>query len=142
MGLFGRFAEALAFLPAPGLSRLSEGRLVRTLGGFAELRADFLWCDSKATQNLFLPSQELPSECLFGPPELSEFIPEALNLELEVGVAGGLVVKVAVFFPFIAVGSLQGAPLRLIASRIGVCRIVRKVETLQRRVARTTVAGE
>ncbi len=42
MGLFGRFAEALAFLPALGPCRLGEGGLVGALGGLEQLGADFL----------------------------------------------------------------------------------------------------
>ena len=49
----------------------------------------------------------------------------------EVGVARGDVVKVTVFFlPLVAVGELQGAALSLLAGRVGVCGIVRKVEAL------------
>jgi hypothetical protein len=75
-------------------------------------------------------------------PQLGEFIAELLDLELEVGVAGDGVIKVAVFFPFLAVGALQGAALGLVADRVALRRIIRKVETRQRRVARATVAGE
>ena len=42
MGLFGRFAEALAFLPALGLFRLGEGGLVGALDGLEQLGAYFL----------------------------------------------------------------------------------------------------
>ena len=40
-----------------------------------------------------MPGQDLLSECLFGLPQPSEFVPETLNLELEVRVAGGVVKK-------------------------------------------------
>ena len=53
------------------------------------------------------------------PPQLGEFIAEALNLE--VGVAGGVVVKVAVVSPFVAVVELQSAALSLVAGRVRVC---------------------
>ena len=74
--------------------------------------------------------------------QLGQFIAEALDLELEVGIAGGGVVKVAVFFPLVAVGELQGTALSLVPTRIGLRGIVRKVETLQRCVAGTSVASE
>jgi hypothetical protein len=61
---------------------------------------------------------------------LGELIAEAFDFELEIGVAGSVVEKVAVVSPFVAIGKLQGAPLSLVASRVGVCGIVRKVEVL------------
>ena len=79
------------------------------------------------------------SDCL---PQLSEFIAEALYLELEVGVAGDVVVNVAVVLPFVAVGELQGTPLSLVASRVGMRWIVRKVEPFYRCVAGASVSGE
>jgi hypothetical protein len=76
--------------------------------------------------------------------QLGQFIAEALNLELEVGVAGGVVVKAAVVSPFVAVVELQSAALSLVAGRIRVRRIIRKgkVEAVQRCVAGASVAGE
>jgi hypothetical protein len=77
-------------------------------------------------------------------PQLSEFIAEALYLELEVGVAGGVVIKVAVVSPCVAVVELQSAALSLVAGRIRMRRIIRKgkVEAVQRRVAGAGVSGE
>src|ERR1700757_3514813 len=50
----------------------------------------------------FVPAIEKP-RCLFGLAQLGQFIPETLNLKLEIDVAGGLVVKVAVVSPFVPV---------------------------------------
>jgi|SRR5580704_6987819 hypothetical protein len=78
------------------------------------------------------------------PPQLGELIAETLDLELEVGVAGGVVVKVAIVSPFIAVGELQSAALSLVAGRIRMRRIIGKgkVEAVQRCVTGASVAGE
>jgi hypothetical protein len=62
--------------------------------------------------------------------QLGQFIAEALYLQVEVGVAGGVVVKVAIVSPFVAVSELQGAALSLVGGRVGMCEIVRKVEAL------------
>ena len=75
--------------------------------------------NSEGTEDFILPEVERP-------PQLGEFIAEALDLELEVGVAGGVVVKVAVVSPFVAVVELQSAALSLVAGRIRVRRIIRK----------------
>ena len=48
IGLFGGLAKALAFLPALGLFRLGEGRLVGALGGFEQVGTDFLSGDVEA----------------------------------------------------------------------------------------------
>ena len=76
------------------------------------------------------------------PPQLAEFIAEALDLKLEVGVARGDVVKVPVFFPFCTVAELQGSTLGLVPGRVGVRRITRKVKTLQRRVPGASLSSE
>jgi hypothetical protein len=75
-------------------------------------------------------------------PQLGEFIAEEFDLEFEIGVAGGVVVKVAVFLPLVAVGELQGAAVSLVGGRLGVRRIVRKVEARQWGVAGAGVSGE
>jgi hypothetical protein len=77
-------------------------------------------------------------------PQLGQLIAEALNLEFEVGVASGVVVKVAVVSLFVAVVELQSAALSLVADRIRVRRIIRKgkVEAVQRRVACARMASE
>src|SRR4029077_6110335 len=77
--------------------------------------------NGEGAEDFILPELERP-------PQLGELIAEALDLELEVGVAGGVVIKVAIVSPFVAVGELQGAALSLVAGRVGVCGIVRKVE--------------
>ena len=91
--------------------------------------------DGESAEDFILPEFERP-------PQLSDFIAEAFNLELEIGVARGGMVKVALLFPFGAVRKLKSAPLSLIAGRIGVRRIDGEIEKLQRRVARTIVAGK
>jgi hypothetical protein len=55
---------------------------------------------------------------------------------------GGVVVKVTIVSPFVAVDELQGATLSLVAGRVGVCGIVGKVEAVQRRVAGAGVGSE
>ena len=79
--------------------------------------------DGEGAEDFILPGLERP-------PQLGEFIAEALDLDLKVGVILGVVVKVAVVSPFVAVSELQGAALSLVAGRVGVRRIVRKVEAL------------
>ena len=91
--------------------------------------------DGKGAEDFVLPELERP-------PQLGEFIAKAFDLELEVGVAGGGVVKVAIFLQLPAVGELQGAALSLVGGRLGVRGIVRKVETSQRGVAGTGVSGQ
>ena len=83
--------------------------------------ADFLCRDGEAFENLLLPGLE-------GPSQLGELVAETFDLELEFGVAGGVVVKVAVVSPFVAVDELQGAVLSLVGSRIRLCGIAWKVE--------------
>lgn len=91
-----------------------------TLDGFEKVCADFLCRDGEAFENLLLPDLE-------GLSLLGELIAEAFDLELEIGVADGVVVKVAVVSPFVPVRELQGAPLSLIASGGWVRWIIRKV---------------
>jgi hypothetical protein len=57
-----------------------------------------------------LPEVECPSE-------LGEFIAEELNLELKVGIAGGDVVNVAVFFSLVAVRELLRRAFQLGSQR-------------------------
>src|SRR4029077_18410087 len=91
--------------------------------------------DGEGAEDFVLPEVERLAQ-------LGHFIAEALNLELELGVAGGVVVKVPVVSPFVAIDELQGAPLSLVAGGVGVCRIIGKVEALERRVTRTRLASE
>jgi hypothetical protein len=91
--------------------------------------------DGEGAEDFILPELERP-------PQLGELIAEALDLELDVGVILGFVVKVAVVSPFVAVSELQGAALSLVAGNVGMRRIIRKVEALERRVATTSVSGE
>src|SRR5271165_2865870 len=170
MGLFGRFAEALAFLPALGLCRLGESGLVGALGGLEQLGADFLAGDVAI---LCAEMQQIPMLAVTEPPDAAadedqedkdncegaedlvlpeverlaqrgQFITEALDLKVQVGVAGGVVVKVAVVSPFVAVSELQSAALSPVAGRIRVRRIIRKgkVEAVQRRVACARLTSE
>jgi hypothetical protein len=93
--------------------------------------------NGEVTEYFILPEVERP-------PQFGELIAEPLDLEFEVGVAGGVVVKVAVGSPFVAVVELQSAVLSLVAGRIRARRIIRKgkVEAVQRCVAGASVAGE
>ena len=76
------------------------------------------------------------------PLRLGEFTAKTLDLELEVGVADGGVVKVALFLQSAAVGELQSAAPGLVGRRLGVRGIARKVETGQRSVAGAGVSCE
>src|SRR5208283_543061 len=133
--LLGGLAKALSFLPALGLLRIGKGSLSSAFYEHKQLGADFLFrnvasicaellnlcmlavaeppdaaayeseedkADGEGEKDFVLPEVERP-------PQLGEFIAEALDLEVEVGVAAGDVVKVTVFLPFVAVGELQGA---------------------------------
>ena len=119
MGLFGRFAETLAFLPALGPCRLGEGGLVGALGGLEQLGADFLAGNvASLCADLLdvpmLPVTEPPDAAadedqedkdngegaedfvlpeVEGLAQLGQFIAEALDLKVQVGVAGGVVVS-------------------------------------------------
>jgi hypothetical protein len=118
----------ITFLPL-GLCCLGEGGLVDALGGLEQLGTDFLAGD---VASLFADLLDVPMLPIAEPPDaaadegeedkdngegaehfvlpeverlaqLGQFIAEALNLELEVGVAGGVVVMVAVAAPFVVV---------------------------------------
>ncbi len=154
--LFGGLSKALSFFPTLGLLRIGKGGLSSAFDRLNQLGADFLFRD---VASLFADPPDLPMLAVAEPPDaaadkrekdkangkgaedfilpeierppqLGEFIAEALDLELKVGVVGGGVVKVAVVSSLVAVGELQGAALSLVAGRVGVCGIVRKIEAL------------
>ena len=66
IGLFGRFAEALAFLPTPGLCCLGEGGLVDALCGLEQLGTDFLAGD---VASLRAESLDVPMLSVAEPPD-------------------------------------------------------------------------
>src|SRR4029077_8222705 len=117
--LFGSLAKALSFLPAIGLFRLGKGGQSSAVDGLEQLRADFL---ARNVASLCAEMQQIPMLAvaeppdaaaddgekdkangegaedfilpeLERPPQLGELIAEALDLELEVGVAGGVVIR-------------------------------------------------
>jgi hypothetical protein len=73
--------------------------------------------------------------------QLSELI-EAFDLELEVSVVSGGVVKLVVFLPLVGVGELQTATLSLVADRVWEGANAREVKAVHRRVAGASVPGE
>ena len=88
------------------------------------------------------PTRALWRPLLEGSPQLSELIEEALDLELEVSVVSGGVVKLVVFLPLVGVGELQTATLSLVADRVWEGANAREVKAVHRRVAGASVPGE
>ena len=91
--------------------------------------------DGESADDLLLPELERS-------PQLSQLIAEALHLKLQVCVAGRFVIKMAILFPFATVAELQGATLGLVAGRVGMRGIARKIETFQRRVPGAGLSSE
>jgi len=91
--------------------------------------------DGEGPENFILPELECP-------PQFGEFIAEPLDLEFKLGVAGGIVVKVAILSSFVPVSELQSTAFGLVARGVGVCRIVRKVKALCRCLSSGSASGE
>ena len=76
------------------------------------------------------------------PAKFGQFVAEPLDLKLELGVAGGRVIKVAVLLPLRTVTKLQRSALGLIAGRVRVRRIAGKIETFQWRIPGATLSSK
>jgi hypothetical protein len=98
--------------------------------------------DRKFSNKSWPPTRALWRPLLEGSPQLNELIEEPLDLELEVSVVSGGVVKLVVFLPLVGVGELQTATLSLVADRVWEGANAREVKAVHRRVAGASIPGE